>query len=82
MMVEQKTVGFLHAEKTHEFKLLLSKAWLVSLSVGLVGHEVATSIDFDSHVHEHLSGPKALASLANSQEMAQLKTWFYICSPI
>lgn len=79
MMVEQKAFCFLHAEKTHEFKLLLSKAWLVSLSVGLLGHEVATSIEFDSQVHEHLSGPKALA---NSQEMAQLKTWFYICLPI
>ena len=66
-------------KQNHEFKLLLSKAWLVSLSVGLLGHEVATSIEFDSQVHEHLSGPKALA---NSQEMAQFKICFYICSPI
>ena len=63
MMVKQKAFCFLNAEKKqHEFRLLLSKAWLVSLSVGLVGHEVATSIKFDSQVHEHLCGllPKLL----------------------
>ena len=49
----------------------LRKAWLVSLSVGLVGHLVGTPIEFDSQMHEDLSGPK---TLANSQEMAQWKT--------